>query len=64
MESVLVAIAVYLAAYVGMKVAVDWKGMEAFKNPGGWKFPVGEVLPLAFALFTFLGIGQLWVLVN
>lgn len=64
MESVLTALAVYLGARIGMNLVVDVRGWEAFKNPGGWRLPLGEVVTFGSALLTFFLVGVTYEWMN
>lgn len=53
MDSLFTVIIIYLFASYGVEKAVELKGKDAFVNPGGWKFSVGETFPMVGA-FTGL----------
>jgi hypothetical protein len=36
---------------------MEVRGPEAFENPGGWRFPIGEVITLGAALAGLCFVG-------
>ena len=43
-----------LAATLGAQRVTKARGIDAWRNPGGWRFPLGEVVTFASALAGIL----------
>lgn len=59
-----VVIAVALSSRLGMRLAIDIRGPQAFKDPGGWRIPFGEVMVIGFALLPVFLIGWSYLAVH
>lgn len=60
LSAVLVAVAIILAARLGQQAALDVRA-DAFKNPGGWRLPLGEVTVFLSVFSVIFGIGALYL---
>lgn len=62
--NLLILLYVILWAKLGFNGMWDAYGAEAFRNPGGWKLPRGEVISFGYALAGLLSLATLDLLIN
>lgn len=62
--NVLIVVYVTLWAKLGYMGVWDTYGPEAFKNPGGWRLPRGEVISFGYALAGLFSLVALDLLIH